>query len=312
MKSRQESKLSMFLAVKDYLTTNAAVVNPLPNYSGYSTSFFGEIEQIQNYGEAQRFDKSGLKVGKVQLINTLILLTADSSRKILAYARYANNQLLISETKYTESNLKNATDNELRDIAQGVYDRAQSHLTELAPYGITAETQITFLNTIHAYVLAIPKPRIGKTERKQITRQMADAFAAAEAILDNIDGTVDIVRLAQPNFYNGYKSVRKLITTGRSKLAVKGLVTDLLSGEPLKKAILTFAPDGNGLMAKPATPGSAPLVKITADKGGFNIKSLPSGSYRVSCSKLGYAAQTATLNVVDGELSQLKMELSKS
>jgi len=296
----------------DYLTTNAAIVTPLPNYSGYSTAFFGEIEQIQNYGEAQRFDKSGLKVGKVQLINALILLTADSSRKMLAYARYANNQLLISETKYTESNLKNATDNELRDIAQGVYYRAQSHLTELAPYGITAETQTTFLNTIHAYVLAIPKPRLGRTERKQSTRQLAMAFAAAEAILENIDGTVDIVRIAQPNFYNGYKSVRRLITSGRSSLAVKGVVTDLLSGVPLKNAVLSFAPDGNGQMAKPATPGGALLIKITADKGGFNIKTLPSGIYSVSCSKSGYAAQTATLNVVDGELSQLKMQLSKS
>ena len=312
MKSRQESKLSMYLAVKDFLTTNAAVVTPLPNYSGFSTAFLGAITQIQTQGEQQRFDKSGLKANKVQLINTLVMLAADTSRKMQAYARYANNQLLQSETKYTESNLKNATDNELRDIAQGVYDRAQSNLAALAAYGITAATQTALLNTINAYVVAIPKPRIGTAETKQSTQQLANAFAAADAALENIDVIVEIVKLAQPNFYNGYKSVRKLITTGRSILAVKGVVTDAVSGEPLKNAILSFALDGgNGVMAK-AAQRTEMLVKKTSNKGGFNIKTLPAGSYSVTCNKPGYAEQTAVLAVSDGELSELNLQLAKN
>jgi len=315
MKSRQESKLSMYLAVNDYLTTNAAVVNPLPNYSGYSAAFWCAIGQIQSNSEQQMFDKSGLKANKEQLKETLCMLVSDSSRKLQAYARYANNQLLLSETRFTESELDKAADNVLRDYAQGIYDRAQSNLTALTAYGITAATQAALQNTIKGYVSAIPKPRVGRTETKQSTQQLAAAFAAADSALKNIDVTVEIVKLLQPNFYNGYKSVRKLILTGRSKLAVKGLVTDLVSGEPLKKAILSFAPDGNGLMAKSAAPDATPspvLVKKTADKGGFIVKSLPSGSYSVSCSKSGYAEQTATLTVADGELSVLKLQLSKN
>jgi len=312
MISRQEIKLSMYLAVKDYLTTNAAIVNPLPNYSGYATVFFGEIGQIQTHSEQQMFDKSGLRANKEQLKGTLGMLAADCSRKLQAYARYANNHLLLSETNFTESELIKASDNVIRDYAQGVYDRAQSNLAALTAYGITSATQSTLQHTINAYVDAIPKPRIGTTETKQSTQQLAAAFAAAQTALENIDGTVEIVRLLQPNFYNGYKSVRKLIKNGRSSLAVKGVVTDLASGEPLKNALLSFAPDGNGLVAKLATQGKATLVKRTADKGGFNIKTLPSGSYRVTCSKSGYAGQTTTLTVVDGELSQLKLQLSKN
>jgi len=311
MKSRQESKLSMYLAAKDYLTTNATVVTPLPNYSGFSTAFLEAITQIQTHGEQQRFDKSGLKANKVQLINTLVMLAADTSRKMQAYARYANNQLLLSETKFTESDLKNATDNELRDHAQGIYDRVQSNLTALEAYGITVATQTALLNTINAYVEAIPKPRIGKTETKQTTQQLANAFAAADSALDNIDVIVEIVRLTQPNFYNGYKSVRKLISTGRSTLSVKGVVTDLASGEPVKNAILSFVLDGNGTMAK-AAKSSELLVKKTADKGGFNIKTLPAGKYNVTCRKAGYAEQSAEIAVSDGELSVLNMQLSKN
>jgi len=312
MKSRQESKLSMYLAVKDYLTTNVAIVNPLPNYSGFSSPFLAAIVQIQNFGEQQRFDKSGLKANKVQLINTLAMLTADSSRKMQAYARYANNQLLLSETKYTESDLKNATDNELRDMSQGIYDRAQSNLNALAAYGITAATQTALLNTINAYVLAIPKPRLGTTEIKQSTIQLANAFAAADSALENIDVIVEIIKLSQPNFYNGYKSVRKLISTGRSSLAVKGVVTDLESGEPLKNVQLSFALAGGGSMPKASIKSSDVLVKKTAGKGGFNIKSMPAGSYSVTSRKSGYAEQTATIAVADGELSVLNMQLSKN
>jgi hypothetical protein len=311
MKSRQECKLSMYLVVKDFLTTNAAVVNPLPNYSGFFTAFAGAIGQIQTYGEQQQFDKSGLKANKVQLINTLAMLAADTSRKMQAYARYANNQLLLSETKYTESDLKNATDNELRDMAQAIYDRAQSNLSALTAYGITAATQTALLNTINAYVLAIPKPRIGTAETKQSTLQLANAFAAADSALENIDAIVEIVRLSQPNFYNGYKSVRKLISTGRSSLAIKGVVTDLVSGEPLKNVLLSFVLDGNGTMARIAGKNSETLIKKTADKGGFNIKSMPAGSYNITCRKTGYAEQTTTLAVTDGELSVLNLQMSK-
>jgi len=134
----------MYLAVKEYLTTNAAAVNPLPHYPGYAAAFWYAIGEIQSHGEAQRFDKSGLRANKDQLQGRLKLLASDASRKLQAYARYANNQLLLSETKYTDSVLKNSTDNELRDIAQGLYDRAQSHLPGLEAYGLRRKARRCF------------------------------------------------------------------------------------------------------------------------------------------------------------------------
>ncbi|MCX6220815.1 MAG: carboxypeptidase-like regulatory domain-containing protein [Bacteroidia bacterium] len=309
MKARQASKLSMYLAVKDFLVTNAAIATPLPNYSGFSTAFLSAITQIQTHGEQQMFDKSGLRANKDQLRSTLVMLAADTSRKLQAYARYVNNQLLLSETKFSESELRNASDNVLRDYAQGVYDRAQTNLTALAIYGITASTQTSFVNAINAYVVAIPKPRIGTTETKQSTLQLASAFEAADGALGNIDAIVEIVKLAQPNFYSGYKSVRKLIETGNGSLAVKGVVTDAVSGAPLKNVSLSFALDGNGTKLKASTSASA-LVKKSAAKGGFNIKTLAAGMYNVTIRKNGYADQVATIAVSDGESSVLNVKMS--
>ena len=48
----------MYLATKDFLTKNAAVVNPLPNYSGYYDAFVAAIAKITADSEQQKFDKA--------------------------------------------------------------------------------------------------------------------------------------------------------------------------------------------------------------------------------------------------------------
>ncbi|NTW50701.1 MAG: hypothetical protein HGB19_13420 [Chlorobiales bacterium] len=203
MNSTQESKLSMYLAVKEYLTANAAILTPLPNYSGFFTSFQNSVTAIQTYSEQQQFDKTGIAVNKRQLKQTLITLMGDTSRRITAYATFANNQVLLKEIKVSESRLKKLADTALRDAAQGIYDRAQTNLTALATYGITAATQTAFQTAITAFVTAIPKPRLGINDKKQSTLQVAANFKTADTALDNIDTTVDMIKLTQANFYSG-------------------------------------------------------------------------------------------------------------
>lgn len=308
MNSRQESKLSMYLAVKNFLNTNAAIVNLLPNFSVFFAAFIKAITQIQTYGEGQTFDKSGLKKNKSQLKNALAILSADTSRKIQAYARYINNQLLLSETKYSESELKKATDNKLRDYAQGIYNRAQTNLAAVESYGITAETQTILLNAINLFVEAIPAPRLGKTDTSQYTMQLAKAIIDADASLANIDSIVEIVKLNQTLFYNGYKSLRKPIYAGTGSLSVKGFVTDAKTGEPLKNAILSFELNGNGNLLKVAKLSDS-VVKKTAEKGGFNIKSLAPGIYKVIIKKNGYTDQETSISINGGESTELNIQL---
>lgn len=119
MTLRQESKLSMYLAVKSFLASNTAITTPLPNYAAFSTAYLAGVVQVQTFSEQQMFDKSGIQVNKAQLRASVVSFAADASRKVQAYARFTNNQLLLSETKFTESDLKTASDNELRDNAQG-------------------------------------------------------------------------------------------------------------------------------------------------------------------------------------------------
>jgi uncharacterized membrane protein len=136
-------------------------------------------------------------------------------------------------------------------------------------------------------------------------------FKTADTALENMDAAVEIIRLTQVDFYNGYKSARKVIETGAGSLSVKGLVTDAQTGLPLKGVTVSFALDGG--IAKAASTTSEPeLVKKTAEKGGFNIKGLESGMYQVTLKKAGYANQVTTISVSDGEMTELKISLEKA
>lgn len=311
MTSPQESRLSMYLTFKDYQAPYTTITNALPNYPANSTILLNTIPQIQAISEQQKMSKKGITDGKNSLKESLIVMAADYARKLGAYAKFTNNATLAQEVKFTESKLRQVADTAVKDYAQIVYDRAQPIVASLATYGITAATQTALASAIMAYNASIGKPGAGRSEGTQTTKQLVALFKTADAALANMDAAVEIVRLTQVNFYNGYKSARKVIETGAGSLSVKGMVTDAKTGTPVKGVTVTFSLDGGFTKAKSAT-NTPDVIKKTADKGGFNIKSLSSGTYQVTLKKVGYADQIITISVNDGEMTILNVSLEKA
>lgn len=311
MTSPQESRLSMYLTFKDYQAPYTAITSALPNYQANSTIFLNTIPQIQAIAEQQKMSKKGITDGKNSLKENLIVMASDYARKLGAYAKFTNNATLAQEVKFTESKLRQVADTAVKDYAQIVYDRAQPIVASLATYGITAATQTALASAITAYNASIGKPGAGRSEGTQITQQLVALFKTADTALANMDAAVEIVRLSQVNFYNGYKAARKVIETGVGSLAVKALITDATTGEPLKGVTVSFSLDGSQLKAK-ATNNKPEVVKKTAEKGGFNIKSLLAGTYQVTLKKAGYADQVVSISVNDGELTELNVSLEKA
>ena len=311
MTSQQEDRLSMYLTFKDYQALHVNITETLPNYSENSTLFLNTIPQIQSIWEQQKLSKKGVTDGKNQLKETLIVITADYARKLGTYAKFTNNAKLAQQVKFSEGKLRQVADTAVKNYGQIVYDLAQPLVGSLTQYGITDETQAALADAITAYNDSIGKPGAERSEGTQSTKQLATLFKTADTALENMDAAVEIVRLTEVNFYNGYKSARKVIETGGGSLSVKGLVTDAQTGSPLKGVTVSFALDGG--MAKAATTTTEPeLVKKTAEKGGFNVKSLTSGTYQVTLKKVGYADQVATISVNDGEMTELKISLVKA
>jgi len=311
MTGLEENRLSMYLSFKEYYTPYEAIIKALPNFSANHTLFESTVNQIQQLAEQQKISKKGIAESKNQQRANLVVLTADYARKLSAYARFNNNLNLAQEVKFSESKLKQVTDTAVKDYAQIVYDRAQNNLTSLASYGITAETQTTLKDAITAYNATIGKPGASRTESGLITQQLKALFKTADAVLENMDTAVEIIRLSQPNFYSGYQKARKVINTGGSSLAVKAQVTDATTGKPIKGATVSFTSDGGATLTKAAS-AKPEIIKKTADKGGLKLKSLTAGIYKVSINKTGFTEQVCTLAVSEGEMAELNVELSRN
>ena len=309
MTSQQEDRLSMYLTFKDYQALHVNITETLPNYSENSTLFLNTIPQIQSIWEQQKLSKKGVTDSKNQLKETLIVTTADYARKLGAYAKFTNDAKLAQEVKFSESKLRQVADTAVKGYGQIVYDLAQPIVASLAAYGITDETQAALAGAITAYNDSIGKPGAERSEGTQLTKQLTTLFKTADGALENMDAAVEIVRLTQVDFYNGYKSARKVIETGSGSLSVKGIVTDAQTGLPLKGVTVSFALDGGMMKAAAATTTEPELVKKTAEKGGFNVKGLASGTYQVTLKKVGYADQVVTISVNDGELTELNVSL---
>lgn len=302
MNNYQESKLSMYLASSDFMGDNVAILDPLPNFQESYRGFQDTIAQIQQRGKLQNFSKTGIAVTKNELKQELTTLAVDTARKITAYAKFSKNNTLLEEVNYSESDLKRCADTNLCSVAQGIYDRAETSIDALAAYGVTPETQSALASAINSFNASIPKPRLGIAEKKLSTEQLVRLFKTADTYLGNIDTLVEIVRLSQVDFYNGYRAARKLVQTGNGSLALKGTVTDAQNGEPLKGVTLRFV----------SSDGIEPFEKVTAEKGGFIAKAIPEGTYQVTASKEGFKEKVMTISVVDGEMTKMDLKLEKN
>jgi len=307
----QKVKLSMYMVVKDFLNLNKTIVENLPNYKANATVLENNINQIQAAAELQEFDKTGIADKKKQLRASLIAQAEDFSLKLVAYATNTGNKILLKEVKYSKSDLNRAADADLKNMTQCIYDRAHENIATLDDYSITDAMLTTFLATINSFNEAIPTVREGATSKKLYTTQLENLYKATDAAIDNIDKIVEIVRLSQPDFYTGYQNSRLAINTAGGSVALKGVITDATSLEPLKGVTLTITPDGGKAALSTKGNGEA-IVKKTAEKGGFMVKSLPEGTYNVTITKNGYKDQVVTVSVTDGEMSDLNVELSKN
>jgi hypothetical protein len=315
MTSLQESRLSMFMAVRDFLTANATITATLPNYAGYFTAVQNGITSIQTIREQQEFDKTGITENKNQLKVTLVAQAIDISRKVVAYATVVNNTVLLEEVRYSESDLKRSPDTILKDRCQVIYDRANANVAALATYGVTAAILTNLQTAITNYNAAIPKPRLGINDKKQATIQLSNLLDTVDSNLYKIDTLVEIVRTSQLNFYNSYKNTRKIVSTGVGSLALRGTAIDIQSGDPVTNATFTFSQNGGTSKAASASAsgnGNGHIVKKTAAKGNFNIKSMPEGNYSVTVTKPGYKDKVVTVSVTDGELCDLEVEMEKA
>jgi hypothetical protein len=311
MKNKNESWYLMEIAIRDFLNQNATITSNLPEFGTLFTHFSDNMDQIQVIREKRESDKTGIADNKGQLRIDLVSKALDISLKTKAYAKMTHNAALVKEVYYSETDLKAAPGSILIDRALLIHDKAGENLNALAPYGVTADALAELKSAIDLFIASIPKPRLGITEKKQATNQLSDLFKSNDELLEMFDSLVDIVRLSQPSFYAAYWNNRKVIDTGKGSLALKAKITDADTKAGIKGVKVSFVSQ-NGNLKLASTKGDKPLIKKTAEKGMFRIKSLPAGTYTATLRKPGYSEKVVPVTVADNERTELVVELERN
>jgi hypothetical protein len=123
-----------------------------------------------------------------------------------------------------------------------------------------------------------------------------------------MDISAEILRLTNTNFYNGYRSARKIVETHTGSLSLRAEVIEMVSGKPVRGVEFRFQPapssDYNG--------SSVEFKKKSSEKGRFNVKNIPSGTYKVIISKPGFKPQALSVSIADNEMSEMYVELERA
>ena len=308
MTTKQIIRLNMYLAVVDFISNNEALTKDLPNFSSRFEAFLKTIEQIRSASVTQGDIRTGVTSDKNKVRDKLVTLAADTSRKMVAFAKFSGNLVLLDEIRFSTTRLGRMRETDLKSYTQIIHDKTEPYAGDLESYGITPETQSIFQKTINDYYNLIGTPRLAKIEKSVATQELVVLFGTALSLIEDMDTAVEIIRLKEPDFYTGYRIIRKLVHTSAGKLALKVRVCDLLTGEPVKGVKCKFIPQN----VKPGKKHvQEEFVKKTAGKGRINIKHMHPGTYQVVINKPGYKEAVSTVSIAEGERGELRMEIEK-
>lgn len=308
MTTKQRIKLKMYLALRNFVSLNEAIAKMIPKFLASFGILQDVTNQIQEIDEKQGIDKTGVAGDKNVIKKKLIALALKNSRKVAALAKFNDNNTLLNAVKFNESDLQRGQEVLLLNNCKTVYESIEANIGALAEHGITPETQKEFLDVITAFNNFIEMPRTTKGEKKKLTDKLPGLFDKADNAVELMDYAVGIVKDEQPDFYSAYRTNRKLVDTNTGVVSLKAKATDQKTGTPVKGVMFTFEPEG---VTMELAAANGKLSKKTASKGSFQIKNMPSGTYKVLVQKPGYKNKEVAVSISDGERSVLAVELEK-
>ena len=302
MTSLQIKKLKMYMALRVLLGANLAILEKLPNATVLLTALDNAIADIQSNIALQQASGNEQKEQLEKLHDKVVQDAMDASRKTGAYADAIDNKALLKDSQLAESKISRLKDIELIQIAKGMYNLVNTNLEQLTPYGLTADTQTTFLSDIALFEAFIPQQGNAGLDKKNITKALNESYKTADKVVSHFDKLLEIVRLTEPKFYADYKALRRIeMPTDVVQLVAK--ITDAATGAGIPNVTVSLQLNGSS---------ADPIVKQTAEKGGFQIKSLENGIYTVTVEKIGYLTQTLTLTLPGDEQYSMEVKMVKN
>jgi hypothetical protein len=191
-----------------------------------------------------------------------------------------------------------------------ILSTAQDNIVALADYNVTAQTITEGNQLLENFNTEIQKIEDNKNALKQITGLLNGQIKITNRFFKPVDAMVESMRKSNWAFYCYYWNARTIKKAGGAKIAAKGKVFDSVTKLPMPGALMSIVPyNGNTKLA--AGPDLVKNVKIKSAGGGFQLKSLPTGTYLFKVTYAGYADQETIVYINEGVLTKVEMALIK-
>ena len=295
-------KLKMYLTARVFLRANPEILAKLPNAQEYLTALDAIILSIQT--NSALFDAGTEEIKELTKAQKDKLVTAafENANKLKAYASYKDDKVLLAFCTVTEKKLDKLEDVELIQFAKALYNKINEQFPELMRYQLTPETQAGLQLLTTQYEMASPELTKAKSDYKNVKATLDGDYKAADLLMGKLDNEVEIVRSTEPQFYSQYQTIRKVdLHTEPNQLV--GHVLDAETGAGVPNATVTLTLNDST---------KDPIVKQSAEKGGFQVKTITPGYYTVTMTKIGYETQTFTITVMGDNPYNLEITAVKT
>jgi hypothetical protein len=298
MTSQQENSLSMYYAVRELCQQQAIVWQTNLPFKTVFELFVAKLPQIEQYRNTQSINFTGIAQTKTDKRAELSELAYFVANRVQSYSLATNNQELLAKVNYPRSTFNRYRDTDLLGLCNIIYEQAQANLAQLTDYSVNAQLLTELQTAIQSYQDQLAKPRTSKNTAKTATDNLAELFKATNDLLrERLDRDAEIFKRTVPDFYKQYFNARRVVRTTKSKLALQIQVKDTDTDSPLANVLIKINNNNS--------------TKKTSEKGACQIKNLAQGTYTLSFEKTGYTSQTQTINISEGETTEVSVEMGK-
>ncbi len=212
MDKRLMNKFNMYKVVRDWLRNNRTTVENLPGFTATFEEFSGILDTIAELDKDKTTATGGFTKTKAEARALLEKQMIEMIRILKVYATFNNNQFMLNDIDFTESQLLRTSEQVLLVRSKKAVEHAEAVQAEAESYGLTAQRLEALRTSSRQFDERQTTVRNAVVNRKDSGEQLEARMDEADDLLKGkLDLLMELAQNTHPELYNQYKASRVII-----------------------------------------------------------------------------------------------------